>query len=334
MLTVMGRSEADPLRGDTRGHGLVVMIRAGLESPEERQALPAAAALACLSWFGFMAISGVHLGGSWGPPFVGMMPRSVAFGATLVTLLAVAGCLGSRGGVLARDLSAFALMAAAYLVGNGLSGFLHVVVAPDTILADAPVALRFIASRCLYGFAVSVPMLLAWRGAYGGWPGFLLSLGDWSVKTRLGRSDPLRSWRALLPVIGVLVGVPFFFLLQWQVDFGPMASGRLPALLPWIAAMAVANATAEELVFRGFLQGAAVRAVGAPLGMWLIAMVFGLHHWGASFAPLASMGGALAVGVGSVLFAKSAHETGGLAWAIVVHALFNVGTFAAFYVAT
>lgn len=317
---------------ESREHGIVSMLSAGLETPAQRRGWPWAALLLVLGWVGFMGISGVHLGGDWRGPLLGVSRLALFVGA--LSALAISVLVIRRVAPDSTALAALAAMVLAYVLGNGLSGLAHTALQPERLLAGYPTGVRFMASRGLYVAAVAAPMLVVWRLAVGPIGRLPLRFGDWSVKTRLGRTDVQRSWAFHFATLGLLGGSGFFLFMQWQVDFAPLTSGRLPALMLWIVPMALANAFAEELLFRGLLQGAATDAVGAPGAMWLVALAFGLHHWGASFAPLASFAGALGVGVGSVLFAKSVHETRGLGWAVAAHAVVNVGTFSAFYVAT
>ncbi len=327
----------------TRTLGIVEMLLAGVDTPEERARLLPGAAILLLAWAGFLLISGAHLGGGWEG---GPLPPALRPGGFL---LLVAASTGTGWWLLRREdasgaaLGWLALLVAAYLAGNGLSHLTHRALPMERVLGTlgggplspaTRTALEFMGSRLLYAASVALPMLLVVARARRSLELPLpLRWGDLSVRTRLGAGDRLRSWRTLLALLGVAVGIPFFLLMQGAVGFGPLLGGRLPALALLLAGMALTNAFAEELLFRGLLQGGAVAAMGAARGMWATSLLFGLHHLGASFAPLASVPGALLLGVGSVVLAKAAHETGGLAWSVAFHAILNVGTFAAFYVA-
>lgn len=309
---------------DIREHGLFSMLRAPVESSEQRRALLPAIALFGVALVGFMAISGAHLGADW--RMLGPLPGAAVFAVCCTTLGARALFDWRR----RRGLALLALMLASYLLGNLLSGVLHQWIDPRALLADR-VAPGFIASRLLYAFAVALPMLLVWRWLLRG-NDCHLGFGDWRATGRLGRNDRQRSWGRLLLLFVLLVALPLFLLMQAMVDFGPLRSGRLPALALPLLFMALSNAFAEELLFRGLLQGAATPVLGIARGLWAVGILFGLHHLGASFDPIASLPGALAIGVGSVLFGKSVVETRGLGWAVCAHAAVNVALFSAYYV--
>jgi membrane protease YdiL (CAAX protease family) len=326
-----------PAPGDpaTSTFGLVEMLRSGVDGPDQVARAGWGALLLLLAWAGFTQLSGVHLGGPWGPPTVAGLPRPAVLAAIFVGCALTGTILQACGTVRRRPLGWLALAVAAYLAGNLLSGAAHGLIPLAAVEARFGAGPRFMLSRLVYALSVALPMLAVAAPAARSL-GFALPLrwGDLSARTRLGKGDPLRSWRRLLLVLGLGVGAPFFLLMQAWVDFAPLQSGRIPPLLLVLAGMALANAFAEELLFRGLLQPVAEVVMGPARGMWAVSLLFGLHHAGASFAPLASVGGALLLGVGSVVLARSARETGGLAWCVCFHAILNVGTFAAFYVAT
>ncbi|MFO7565404.1 MAG: CPBP family intramembrane glutamic endopeptidase [Enhygromyxa sp.] len=311
-------------------HGMLSMLFAGLESAEQRQDRPAAAVLMLITWLGFIGISGAHLGKPW-PTVLGWIPGPLLFALGVALLLSTTLRLWSRRPALAR----LALMLGAYLLGNLLSGLAHQWLEPSRgVAALNAVASGFILSRLIYASAVALPMWLVYRLAFGDRSDFHLGLGRWSPHTRLGRHDRPRPWYLILAGFAVFVAVPVFVFMQAQVDFGPWHSGRLLALALPLLLMALANAFAEELLFRGLMQGASIHALGAAWGIWMVGLVFGLHHYQASFETLASLPTALLLGAGSVLFAKSVVETRGLAWSVCAHAMINMGLFSAYYVAS
>lgn len=313
------------------GHGLLSMLRAGLETAHQRRAWPGIASLMLLAWLGFTGVSGVHLGGAWRAPVLGV-PRPVLFAAASL-ILAITALVLRRRRALGGGHPGLALLAAvlaAYLLGNLISGGLHRLLAPASLFASSWAG--FIASRLLYTSAVAAPMLiLLWLGRQplrpfspaGG-------LSAWSRRTRLGRNDRPRSWTRTLGFFAVAVVLPLFILLQAGNGFTLLP--RLPALLLPLLLMALSNAVAEELLFRGLIQSAAVRAGGMAFGIWAVAMLFGLHHWGASFAAVGSLPVSLLIGAGSALFGRSVVETGSLAWAVCAHALVDLALFSRYYV--
>lgn len=103
-------------------------------------------------------------------------------------------------------------------------------------------------------------------------------------------------------------------------------------LVPAILVAAIANATAEELVFRGMLQSALIAYGGVGAGLWIQGLVFGLVHWGTSVGLVASLPVALATGFVSVYWGRAAYETRGLALPIVAHCMADTVLFSAYFV--
>jgi membrane protease YdiL (CAAX protease family) len=95
---------------------------------------------------------------------------------------------------------------------------------------------------------------------------------------------------------------------------------------------AAANATAEEIIYRGFFQPAFIRYGGAAAGLWVQGLFFGVIHWGLGVGVLAALPVSLAIGIGSIVWGKAAYETRGLAWTIVAHFLIDVVIMAAYFV--
>lgn len=310
--------------------GMLSMLWAGLETVGQRGNRVPAMLLMLVTWLGFTGISGAHLGNAW-PSAFGFIPGPLLYGLSLVVLLAVAALLWSRRPALAR----LSLMLGAYLLGNLLSGLAHQWLEPGRGVASLnATASGFIFSRLTYVVSTALPMWLVYRLAFSDRSFFHLGIGRWSPLTRVGRTDRPRPWFVMLGGFALFVALPIFIFMQYQVDFGPWHSGRLLVLAIPLLLMALANAFAEEFLFRGLMQGASVNALGAAWGIWMVGLLFGLHHYNASFETLASLPAALLLGVGSVLFAKSVIETRGLAWAVCAHAMINIGLFSAYYVAT
>ena len=93
-----------------------------------------------------------------------------------------------------------------------------------------------------------------------------------------------------------------------------------------------ANAIAEEVVYRGFIQPAFIHYGGVGAGLWVQGLFFGLIHWGLSVGVLAALPTSLLIGVGSVVWGKAAYETRGLGWTIVAHFLIDLAIMAAYFV--
>jgi membrane protease YdiL (CAAX protease family) len=181
--------------------------------------------------------------------------------------------------------------------------------------------LRFALSRLVYGAAVVGPMLAAWRLVVGrsAWSALHLGMGDMRVCVRdlSARDNPQPAWRALVGGYGAVCLI-LFVLLQGAVDFRPL-TGALWPLLPAVLLAAGCNALAEEVVFRGVLQTAFIRAAGVRVGLWGQGLVFGLMHWGLSVGVVAALPASLLIGLGSVAWGKYSLDTRGLGWVVIAH---------------
>ena len=108
---------------------------------------------------------------------------------------------------------------------------------------------------------------------------------------------------------------------------------RVTAYFPnLILIAAFVNATAEEVVYRGFMQPAFMRVLGVGGGMWMAGLFFGLVHWGISVGLLAALPVSLLIGLGAVIWGKAAYETKGLAWPIAAHFMIDVAIMSAYFV--
>lgn len=132
----------------------------------------------------------------------------------------------------------------------------------------------------------------------------------------------LRSWAWFLPLwvlllLGYLasasaLGAPVAaqLPLRYLADGDPARPGF------WLvtAAIVVGAPCAEEIVFRGYLQGALQGVLRPPLAITIAALLFGLVH---------SLPYALPVGVLGAMFGWLAARHGGLWPAVAAHALHN-----------
>jgi len=256
----------------------------------------------------------------------------VAIGVTL--LMAIAAALAGR-----RAYAGAAAMITAFLVGHQLYAWLYVhlpgrFVFPFSALGDGP---RFALSRLGYAATLLVPMLIAWFATFQrdrtGWPPLTFRIGkltetsrDFSIKT------PVRPvWRELLGGYGFFC-VVMFIVMQLNVGFRPIVNGTFWALLPAILVAAVGNAIAEEFVFRGLIQPAFIRAAGVGVGLWSQGVMFGLMHWGVSVGVLAALPVSLLIGLGSVVWGKTALDTQGLGYVVIAHAMIDVCVMSAFFI--
>ncbi len=220
-----------------------------------------------------------------------------------------------------RGLLAIAAMLLAYLLGVAISRYAKLWVDPT---GGIPIRTFADGGRALFerSFLLipALPMLVV--------VGFLcrrelpLRCGDWTAG----------NWRRSLLWALLGVGLPGFLLMQSTVGFGPLRSGTLwPALLP-ILALALLNASAEELLFRGLIQTPLVAGLGAGWGVLLQAAFFAIHHWGASPSPIAGAPMVLLLFFAALWMGRSVLDTRGLAWAIAFHTTLDLVFFAAHFV--
>lgn len=304
--------------------GVFALLGGTLDSPEERRRVIPAAALLLLAWLAVVAYVGPQPGGRLPSAIAQWVPPDMAFVGALMALGLSAIIALSRG---VMPLALLAATLIAYVTGTALS-------IQGARLVSAAGLERwhgFLLERLVYGATVLGPLGLVFVAGRR-WMGSLrLGFGSWRSSTRLvGDLDPLITWRRALIVVVLLAGVPFFAWMQFTSQFATFRSGDIAWFVGPAALMAVVNASVEEAVFRGFIQVAVIRCAGIGRGLWLQGLFFGLHHLGMSISVLATLPGALLIGLGSVIIGKSVLETRGLGWAIVAHAVLDFGIFAAY----
>lgn len=328
--TLVARATEAPAAAGPSGladHGIVSMLRAGLDEPAERRELVPSAVLLFLAWLGFLAWIGPFVRSPVATAVLAAVPRSVLLWGVPAVLLVAA--LGARAAG-RRGLAVLAAMLVAYHLGNGLLGQGYALTdAWVDSLRDTP-WLRFTVRRAIYGVAVCLPMAVA-AAVLLGRGEVRLRFGDWRSLTRVARKDAPITWRRALLGVGLFAALPTALLMQMAVRFEPIVTGAIIGMALPVLLMSLVNASAEEAIFRGFALPAAVRAAGAPRGLWLIGLWFGLHHLGLSVSLLSSLPGVVLLGIGSVYFGKSVLETRGMGWAITAHMLFDIAIFSAFY---
>lgn len=188
------------------------------------------------------------------------------------------------------------LLASLALAAHLLPGFTPLALAAPRALSPdaAPYALRLHWDKLLLGAS-----LLAW------W---------WreSASRRPASARPRAAWSCAL---ATLLGVPALALALGVVAWQP----KWPAELAlWLAVTLGVTVLAEELLFRGLLQGALVARLGAARGIGLTALLFGLAH--APFSPGFALAAALAgLGYGWVM-----QLSGRLAAAVLLHGALNL----------
>lgn len=291
----------------------------------------AAIALAAVAWLGGLAAVSpfrpnqvweiVSILGAPGPVYLACL--ATAGSATAIALL-----------LRQTPLAALAAAVTAYLSAFWLSRFFYVAYRPsvDFPFTDIGDGLGFAVMRLWWlipAFAALGAAALIFRGE----PRPQLGFGDWSVRARdtSAKERPLAYWRKLL--IGfTIVSLILAIVFQAPLRFEPITSGKLWALMPAILIAAFVNATAEEVVYRGFMQPAFMRVLGVGGGMWMAGLFFGLVHWGISVGLLAALPVSLLIGLGAVIWGKAAYETKGLAWPIAAHFMIDVAIMSAYFV--
>jgi len=290
--------------------------------------------LALAAWLG-----GVGFLGQYRPTQVS---RMVAEFAPLAQVywgaLAIAAAIVVVAGLARRGALAWAgVTIAVYLAGLNLSGFLFHFFPPgfEIPFESSDDGWRFALSRVWFAGPIALLLLIVWaifRSQLGPL-GLAFGLGNWLVASydSTKEKNPA-SWLAKLFGGYFIFVVIFAVIVQLPVGFAPILSGNVIALLPALLIAAAANAVAEELVYRGFIQPAFIRYGGAAAGLWVQGFFFGIVHWGLSVGILAALPTSLLIGFGSVVWGKAAYETRGLGWTIAAHFMIDVAVMAAYFV--
>ena len=316
---------------ETREHSIFTML--GLERAGAVR-WSTLVVLAALAWLG-----GVAALGPYRPTQVSRMVAEIAPLASIYwSSVGVALAIGLLA-VAARQwaLAWAAMTVGGYLLGFQLSGFLFLYFPPDVdipLTGDAS-ALQFALARLWFAGPIAVVLLVVWlafaRQTGAAAPEF--GFGNWLVQSRdVNAREKPQSWLAKLFGGYLLFIAVMFVAIQTPVGFAPILSGTLWPLLPAVLVAALANAAAEEVVYRGFIQPAFIRYGGAAAGLWVQGLFFGLIHWGLSVGVLAALPVSLMIGFGSVVWGKAAYETRGLGWTIVAHFMIDVVIMAAYFV--
>lgn len=322
---------------DLRTRTIFNLPRAGESGGSTRADWIGLAILGAIAWVGAVAYIGQFRRNQVAQLLYAVAAADILFWGAFVAAIVAAAIAFLRG---SRALAGAALVVAAFLGGHELYSLAYRALParfsfPFQGLDDG---LRFALARLAYGAALAAAMLAAWWVAFGRAPAreqerLELGWGDWNAEVRdvSAKQPPKRAWRELLSGYVVFCLV-LFLSFQATVGFKPVLGGRLWPLLPAILVAALANAAAEELVFRGLLMKAFVRAGGVTAGLWVQGAVFGLMHWGLSVGVLAALPTSLLIGLGSVAWGKYALDTRGLSWVIVAHALIDVAVMSAYFV--
>ncbi len=150
-------------------------------------------------------------------------------------------------------------------------------------------------------------------------------MGDIARAIGLAPAGPFLRERCF--VLALLAGVGFWCLLALSVPLRPVS---IPQLLTWtFLSLALWQPLAEELIFRGFLQGQlldctwgrrSVAGLTAANGLTTAIFVLG-HFW--QHSPV----WALAVTAPSLVFGYVRDRYGSVYPAIILHMVYNAGYF-------
>lgn len=233
------------------------------------------------------------------------------------------------------QLRAVSAMLLAYLAGVVLSRYAKLAIDPP---GGIPLESLADAGRALFerSFVLipALPMLAVGRLMCR--DNLPLRFGDWrasaSSDTSAGSAGAAGAWDRSLLWAFLGIGIPGFVLMQSTVGFGPIKTGTLwPALVP-VLGLALFNAFSEELLFRGLIQTPLVEYLGAVPGVGLQAIFFAIHHWGASPSVIAGAPMAVILVFVAIWMGRSVLATGGLGWAVALHAILDFVFFSAHFV--
>jgi membrane protease YdiL (CAAX protease family) len=290
-------------------------------------------ALAAIAWLG-----GVAFLGPYRPTQVSRFVATIApLDQIYLGALASALIIALISLILGRRLLTFAAATiAAYLCGLFVSGLLfHYFPADVNIPFESTEdGWRFALTRVWFAAPIAGAMLIVWLifRAEPGVPRLSLGFGNWLVASRdVSQKERPVSWLAKLFGGYLLFVLVFAVLVQAPLGFAPIVNGTLAPVIAAILIAAAVNATAEELIYRGFIQPAFIAYGGAGAGLWMQGLFFGIIHWGLSVGILAALPTSLLIGVGSVVWGKAAYETYGLGWTIAAHFMIDVAIMAAYF---
>ncbi|NIR46970.1 CPBP family intramembrane metalloprotease [candidate division KSB1 bacterium] len=313
---------------------IFALLRNALGSKQNRKGLWLAIGVLLVTWLGVNAVWGLTspedtLISAWEKQ---LASRPIWIGATSVLLLTfgVFAAVGRKQAILV-----FIAVLFAYLIGVVVSRLAYSAVDPQfsVPLESAGDFMDYFWQRSFF-LMPALPMLVVYFFLKGHADRQLLPWGNWQGSTRLFfENETKQSWRKQLVRWLLFIALPFALLMQISAGFAPIVSGKLFIFFIPIVLMALFNAFAEELIFRGFIQAGLVDYLGPGLGLWLQGLYFGIHHWGASPDLIAGLPPALIVGFFGVVWGKSVLETNGLGWAIACHMFFDVAFFSVQFVA-
>jgi membrane protease YdiL (CAAX protease family) len=117
--------------------------------------------------------------------------------------------------------------------------------------------------------------------------------------------------------VGPTLARPFFGEYRLELTL-------LPAVVPAVV-LALANATLEELLYRGAIMGWGARLLGPATALLAQAVLFGLAHGGTDFIdPLGVLPVMVVIGFGGLLAGIVVQRTGSLLLPLAIHAALDV----------
>jgi membrane protease YdiL (CAAX protease family) len=132
------------------------------------------------------------------------------------------------------------------------------------------------------------------------------------------------SWGRLGPVITLVLaaGLAVQLVITLRPDIHLL--GRAVAALPLAIAFAALNAAQEEFRFRSVFLARLLPVVGTTHALLVSSLLFGLEHW---FGHPSGPTGVLLAGFAGYVWGRSMVDTGGSAWAWLIHAAPDVVIF-------
>lgn len=263
-------------------------------------------------------------------------PLSVwaAVSFALLAMISVGSIRGEKSPL--RKISACAALLLAYLVGVGGADWLRHAVSlpPSTLIEDYVDPLVWLLHRSFFLLGAAPLALVYLLQRPSGVEHPVIRFGSWSEPH--GDGSPVGRWRrwpSLLALWVVILILPATLFFHAQSGFALFTSGRLFVFFVPIVGMAVFNAYAEEVVFRGLLLPAMGDQIGSNRANWAQALLFGMLHFGSSPAPLGAAAVLAVATMIGVLFGKSVVETRGIGWAVIAHAFADFSFFSVQFIA-
>ena len=142
---------------------------------------------------------------------------------------------------------------------------------------------------------------------------------------------PSGSWAWLGPFFTIFLAGPLVLQLMSTVRPDLHLLHRAIRGLPLALGFSVFNAAQEEFRFRSVLLGRLVPVVGGSQALWMTSTLFGLGHW---FGHPSGATGVIMAGFAGFIWGKSMLDTGGSAWAWMIHAFQDLVIFSLLLMST